>query len=55
VTSNPRHQAFSPPDGSFTFRNLAARKMALAAICFGLNCRQSDVLSLKATFQRVNK
>lgn len=55
VTSNSCHQTFSPSDGSFTLRNLAARKIAPAAIWWGLNCRQSDVLSLQAIFQCVNK
>lgn len=51
VTSNSCHQTFSPSDGSFTLRNLAARKMAPAAMWWGLNCKQRDVRSLHGTFQ----
>lgn len=46
VTSNSCHHILSPSDGSFTFRNFAARKIAPAATWWGLNCKQSEVRSL---------
>ncbi len=49
VTSNSCHQTLSPSEGNLTLRNLAARKIAPAAMWWGLNCKQSDVRSLHSS------
>lgn len=46
VTSNCCHHTLSPSLGRFTLRNLAAKKIAPAAMWWGLNCRHSEVRRL---------